>query len=791
MLNGSPPPSGENFRLPQVWHLLRRQVWVILGLTALSVGAAVAVTRMMRPEYASGATLRIDDDQRSTLSLVGVVDPRLQGGPSQLETEVDVLRSRRIAEAAVEGLSLHVQVLEPAAPRADLFVRVEAPRNAVAGVYRFTRNQAGRYVVSAEKGGARVALPAAVAPGEPFQLGGATLVLSPRAGSGRIPVIRLAVQPFAEAVADAQDALFVSRPNPRSQIVSIQYRSSDQRLAAELPNAVAQSFIAFSQRIRKTESGGTVEFLREQRDNYRMQLAAAEQGLRGFREQANVVNLEEEGTAQVRRMAELQAERDAALQERDALARLLTEVRSASASTTGASGYRQLAAFPAFLSNRTIQDLLQSLTSLENRRSDLLVMRTAENTEVRQLTSRIGEIEQQLFQIALNYQINLNNRLSTLDESLARFTGQSRAIPAREVEFVRLARQQKLLEDIYTMLETRLKEAEIQNAITAANVQVIDPALVPTRPVSPRPMLNYTLAALLGLALSIGLAFVREMLNTKVRSRQDAQTATGGLPVLGTVPSFGSIAVAANGNGNGRKKLVALPRLTVAQNRVMVLEEPRSPATEAYRAIRTSIMFASPEKAPGVLVVTSALPGDGKTTTSANLAAAFAQQETRVLLVDADLRRGVLHNVFNVPQTPGLTHVLLGMATMEDAVHRLDNPETGGRLHVLTTGVVPPNPAELVGSQRMHLFVEEARKQYDLIIFDAPPLNLVTDAALLGQIADATIIVARAGTTEKPALHHAAAQLRQVRASVGGIVLNGVEAGSGEGYGYGYYGNGA
>jgi capsular exopolysaccharide synthesis family protein len=144
-----------------------------------------------------------------------------------------------------------------------------------------------------------------------------------------------------------------------------------------------------------------------------------------------------------------------------------------------------------------------------------------------------------------------------------------------------------------------------------------------------------------------------------------------------------------------------------------------------------------------------------------------------------------------VPQTPGLTHVLLGMATMEDAVHRLDNPETGGRLHVLTTGVVPPNPAELVGSQRMHLFVEEARKQYDLIIFDAPPLNLVTDAALLGQIADATIIVARAGTTEKPALHHAAAQLRQVRASVGGIVLNGVEAGSGEGYGYGYYGNGA
>lgn len=790
MLN-SPRHSGENLRLNQIWHLLRGQIWLILGLTALTIAAAVAVTRLQRPVYASGTTLRIGDDQRSTISLVGVMDPRLGNGPSQLETEVDVLRSRRIAEASVEDLSLHLQVLEPGSPRAELFVRVEAPRNAVPGVYRMERNAGGRYAVTAEKGGRGASLPAPVAPGEPFQLGGATLVLSPRVASRQVPVVRVAVQPFAEAVAAAQKTLFVSRPNPRSQIVSIQYRSTDPRLAAEMPNTVAQSFIHFTQGNRKTESGGTVEFLREQRDNYRMQLAAAEQGLRGFREQANVVNLEEEGTAQVRRMAELQAERDAALQERDALARLLTEVRSASASTTGASGYRQLAAFPAFLSNRTIQDLLQSLTTLENRRSDLLVMRTAENTEVRQLSTRIGEIEQQVYQIALNYQINLNNRLSTLDESLARFTGESRAIPAREVEFVRLARQQKLLEDIYTMLETRLKEAEIQNAITAANVQVIDPALVPTKPVSPRPMLNYTLAALLGLALSIGLAFVREVLNTKVRSRQDAQTATGGLPVLGTVPSFGTVAVAAN--GNGKKKLVALPRLTVAQNRVMVLEEPRSPATEAYRAIRTSIMFASSEKAPEVLVVTSALPGDGKTTTSANLAAAFAQQETRVLLVDADLRRGVLHNVFNLPQTPGLTNVLLEMTTLEDTVHRLDNPETGGRLHVLTTGVVPPNPAELVGSQRMHRFLEEARKQYDLIIFDAPPLNLVTDAALLGQIADATIIVARAGTTEKPALHHAAAQLRQVRASVGGIILNGVDAGSGEGYGYGYgyYGNGA
>ena len=313
-------------------------------------------------------------------------------------------------------------------------------------------------------------------------------------------------------------------------------------------------------------------------------------------------------------------------------------------------------------------------------------------------------------------------------------------------------------------------------------MRVIDSALVPTAPISPRPMRNLMIGLLLGVMLGVGLAFTRQMLDTKVRTKEDVQAA-GGVPVIATIPRI-ELEPVLNGRRSGRFRPAPAQ---AAFNRLVSQVNPTSPASEAFRALRTSITFSGAGQPPRVLVVTSAMPGEGKSTSSANLAVTLAQQGTRTLLIDGDLRRGVLHRLLDVPQNPGLTHVLVGRATVDEAVHLVvaRDGEEQVPLYLLPTGVYPPNPAELLGAPQMAKLMAELRGKFDVILIDAPPLNLVTDAALLAKLADTTLLVTRVNLSDKRALHHATAQLHQVNAPMAGVILNGIDVSNSY---YGYHG---
>jgi len=198
------------------------------------------------------------------------------------------------------------------------------------------------------------------------------------------------------------------------------------------------------------------------------------------------------------------------------------------------------------------------------------------------------------------------------------------------------------------------------------------------------------------------------------------------------------------------------------------------PAAEAYRSLRTNINFSRPSSAPKALVFTSPMPGDGKSTTAANMALVLAQQGGRVLLVDADMRRGSLDEAFREAREPGLSNVLIGSLGVGEATRTLQL-EQGHELDFIPAGTRPPNPAELLSSEPMDLFLREVKERYDTVVFDAPPLNLVTDAALLGTHADGVVLVARAGVTEEESLGFAVDQIERVRATLLGTVLNGVD----------------
>jgi capsular exopolysaccharide synthesis family protein len=229
------------------------------------------------------------------------------------------------------------------------------------------------------------------------------------------------------------------------------------------------------------------------------------------------------------------------------------------------------------------------------------------------------------------------------------------------------------------------------------------------------------------------------------------------------------LSLAARATSNGRRG--PPPSADQAASALIALDT-RSPASEAYRSVRNRIAFADPERAPRLLVVTSATREDGKSTTAANLAVSLTQQGLRTLLVDADLRGGALHELLNTRGEPGFVEVVLGRATVDEAVRHIPFGDLGVPLHFLPTGKLPSTPGELVGLPATRRVLEEFRELFEAVVLNAPPLASSTDAALLGRLADATVLVTRLGATERDALEHAAAQLHQFGIPVGGIVLN-------------------
>jgi polysaccharide biosynthesis transport protein len=679
----------------------------------------------------------------------------------------------------VAELSLHVEVQRPRrTPRSEMLAEVAVARSAPPAAYRIRRVGDDRFALVEDGSGRRLGEAAA---GERLRVPGGFIVLSPAAAEADEILIR--IRRFDEAVRRFRRTLTVTRPNRDADIVVVRYEGPDPALVLDVPNTVATAFMAGRGENRGAEARSTVRFLYEQIDTLTVQLTAAEERLRQFRERERFVSPIAEAEAQVMRLVEVQAQRDMVEAERAAMAELLREVAAAPlAQGLEASPTRRLMAFPTMLRNPATTELLRSLTEVENERSALLRQRTPEDPDVQVLTARIREIEQQLGSISATYVQGLSNQVRSLSATLSGFDDQLGRIPAAEIQFARLTREAKVLEEIYTLLQTRLKEAEIIAAADDPSVRVVDPAMAPLRPIKPNVPLSLMLAVMLGTGLGVGSAFAREHLDTAIRSREDLQKATAGAAVLGTIPRIRDAHAPASRFRFGRGARTAGAGSTAFQSRLIAGLDPHSPVSEAYRSLRTNITFARAGQAPKTLVFTSPAPGDGKSTSTANLSAMLARQGVRCLLIDADMRRGVLHEVLGKQRTPGLSEVLLARTGIDEAIHLVDIGD-GATFDFLSSGTLPPNPAELLGSEDMRRLLDSVKDRYAAILLDAPPLNVVTDAALLGTHADGVIVVARAGVTDRMALHFAMEQVRAVRAPLLGTVLNDVDARNGRYYG--------
>jgi capsular exopolysaccharide synthesis family protein len=792
--------------LSYLWGIVRRH-WVLISLSGMVVlGLATAYSFASTPVYEGVATLRIDDKQDNVPDVLRPLG--IEGG---VVTELEVLRSRSLVEAAV--LRLHLQVLleEPeGVSRAILLRDITVSDTVHPGLYRLTKSSNGHFDLTDTL---EHVLQRSVAPGSVVEVAGIGFVLD--STSAEYGQITLQVRSLAQTVAELRENITVEQPNRDAKVATLTFRSADRELAWQLPNAIADRFIARRQSQQKSTARSTVAFLRHQLDTLERQLGTAELALQEFRQREQVVNPEAEGTGQVQRLIEIQAERSRVESERAALASLLAETQAEAERSEGrASPYRRLLAFPTLLRNQALTQLITNLWQVEGERSELAVRRTEQDLDLQALDTRVKELESQIHAVASTYLQGLTATVKSMDVSIGGFERQLSRVPKRELDYVRLQRQPKVLEEMYALLQTRLKEAEIAQAIDDPSVQLVDRATRPLQPVGAPRGLIIGAGLVFGLLIGVGLAFLIEYFDKSVHSRTDVMDATG-LPVLGLIPRIprngNHVALisrrkASQQNGQvpdraarrthdsaaSRKPLYTFLPVVDLNDRAVEVPSvaPASPVpanvqrmiitgvgtafAEAYGSLQTNLLHSRIDQQVRAVVFTSAQPGEGKSTTVVNLALSLTHRGSSVLLIDSDLRRGTVHHVFDVPRGPGLSDVLRGAIPFEQARGQVQ-VEQGGTLHYLTTGSLPPNPSAMLASADLRVFLEYLRQQYELIILDSPPVNMMTDAAILGAIVDGVVIVARAGVTQSAALGYAMEQLSHVRVPVLGVVLNDID----------------
>lgn len=747
----------EEVHLSDYIGVLIRRRKTALAAFLVVVSGVTLFTLLMKPVYEATATLHVRDDK---VQGKGVLDDLGLSRQNPVETEIEILKSRTIAEEVVRRLHLDWQTDK--VPKGvgfkimDFASTLEEPAFIVeltGGSGYLLRNSAKQELARCQSD--------ELCRGE-----GVSLLLAGLSGSAG-DKFNLTLTPFNATVRNLRETVKAAEVGKGTDVIKLSYQENDPELAQQVVNGLAQAYLERSIHIKTEEARKSVEFIEKQLGEVRGLLDKAELSLEQFKRDSGVVQLDTEAQNLIRQLAEADKARNASsLNAR--------QVEFAIESLTAAIKRGETYAPTILLEDPVVAGLAKKLAELEVEKRGLLTDMTELHPLVQAIFGQIREAQEKLL---ATYRSSLNSQrqlLASLDAEVSRHEGILKKLPQAERELVGLTRRATVNAGIYTFLLQKAEEARIAQAATIASVNVIDPAITPDRPVKPQKAKNLLLGLIVGGMLGVGLAFFREYLDDTIKD-EDGVRRTLGFPVLSIIPHI----------GRQQRKKEVMPDAEKAPERTLIAKlEPKSPAAEAFRSLRTSIHYSGLQKSKQVLLVSSTFPGEGKTTLSANLAVTLAQTGGKVLLVGCDLRRPTLHTLFDQPNVPGLTELLVGDATLEQAIH----PTGLFNLDFISAGTTPPNPAELLGSEAMAGVLKQLRERYDTILLDAPPLLAVTDAAVLTTQADLVLLVLQVGRVPVKLAGRTRDVLGSVQAPVAGVILND-KSGKGVQY-YGYYGRG-
>ncbi len=566
---------------------------------------------------------------------------------------------------------------------------------------------------------------------------------------------------------------------PNSRIIEVHYRSPDPQMAATVVNTVMQTYVENNFKARFDSTMQASDWLKRQLVDLQMQVETSQEKLVRYQKEHEILGIDEKQNIITSKLDELNKALTQAESERMAKESLYRLVESGDPDVVAAStqsGQEQA----------SVSHLLDSLLA---KQADLRLQAAELNTQfgpsypkLAQLNSQLKEIDSQvqgeMKKIATSLRgqyLTALQREKMLRDALDKQKMEANKLNESAIQYSLLKRDVETNRQLYEGLLEKLKEAGVSAGLKSNNFRIVDSARPPNSPIEPNIPRNLGAAFVLGLASGVGLAYLLEGLDNTIRTTEQAQMISGLAP-LGMIP-LGSKSAR---DGAHAKRLVIASSSKEAVELVTQVR-PQSQMAESYRALRTSLLLSSLGAPPKVIMVTSALPQEGKTTTSINCAVVLAQKGVRVLLIDADLRRPSIHKTLGMGPRTGLSNVLTGSVQLEQAITRTTILPS---LDVLPAGTPPPNPAELLASTNMRDVLAQLREQYDHIVLDTPPSLSVTDAVVLSPRADAVVLVIRSGQTTKQALRRSRDVLGRVNAKVVGVLLNAVDLSSPDYYYY-------
>jgi polysaccharide biosynthesis transport protein len=560
---------------------------------------------------------------------------------------------------------------------------------------------------------------------------------------------------------------------PKTQIIDIHFRSKDPNLAAEIANAVANTYIEHNFQTKYKATIQTSDWLTKQLDDLKERAQTSQEALIAYQKKVGILGTDETHNIVTDKLEELNKQLSAA--EAD---RIVKEAKYRIAMTEN----------PELIANIAPESVLGALykerAEARAQYAQFAVKYGASYPRVMQLQSQMNELDSAIADevtkvgdvVHAEYKAALESE-EMLKTSFSRQKQDAYKLNEDAIQYAIMKRDVESSRELYEGLLKKLKEAGILAGLKSSNINIVDQASVPIEPVEPKIALNIALGLMGGLLFGMALAFVVENVDNSIRTPQDIDVYCS-LPSLGVIPS---VMV----GEHGHKLLHSTATRQFIQP--VTVEHRNSSSAEAFRALRTALLLSSPGAPPQVIMVTSGMMQEGKSFTSLNLAVVLAQTGQKTLLMDADMRRPTIHKYLGISGAKGLSACLAGTETPESVVVAVEGIPG---LYVLPAGHMPPYPSEMLASEAMPRLLQHWREEFRYIVIDTPPILAVTDAAVCARIADVVVLIARARKTGRQSLIRARDVLRKVRANIAGVVVNDLSFNSVEyrGY-YGHYGS--
>lgn len=599
--------------------------------------------------------------------------------------------------------------------------------------------------------------------------------------------------------ADFSQELFIARQLQKrltvegirgSDILKIKMEAANPFHAKTIVNTYLQRLTDWSLSKKREETSNVRGFVEEQLKVYQENLDQAENALKQFKEQNKLVSLTEASTEFLQRISEAEVAYNEAKTEREALEqrkKFIDDKKTPSfslASSPAAQKMKQrLEELEAQYSSYRVNGYSEHQQEMQTIKDEIATMKqniVQELMSVSQRDKLIDPLSQirSLLQESITIEVNLETlkaRERALRNILKEHESRLQALPEQELRLARLIRSRDVNDKIYSVLLEKLQEARITEASKVGDIKIIDSAELPIAPVKPNKMRNILLGFMLGVALGVGMAFFLDSLDTSLKSQEDVEKYLN-LTVLTSIP-----AISKNGALNIKKRYQHTKVSYIGK----LLNEYKKGSLlyDAYSTLQLNFAFINTDNVYQTILITSAVSGEGKTLNAINTALAFSNTTAKTLLIDCDLRRPMAHRILNYKDEPGLTNVLISKIDIANAVQEI----IGTNLHFLACGTLPPNPSEILNTQRMRDVLADLKTTYDIIIVDAPPLITVIDSVILSKEVDGVCLVIKSGKTNFDLANKAKQILQNSSAKIIGIILNDVNLKNVYGYYKDYY----